>query len=103
MKEKRKNIKSNLKKSDRHVIQASEYDELPELTDDMFERAVYKVSGKEKPKPKSRATKQVVSLRLPKEVIDYFQSEGTNWQTKINHALKNWIKHHPHSHQKMLK
>jgi uncharacterized protein (DUF4415 family) len=98
MKEKQKNIKSDLKKSDRHTIQPKEYDELPELTDETLERAVYKTHGKEKPKPKRNTKKCVISLRLPKEVIDYFQSEGTNWQTKINHVLKNWIKHHPHSH-----
>lgn len=97
MKEKKKNIKSDLKKSDHHTIQSKEYDELPELTDAMFERATYKVSGEKKPKPKSRITKCVISLRLPKEVVDYFQLEGTNWQAKINHVLKNWIKHHPHS------
>lgn len=105
MQKKQKNIKSNLKKSDRHVIQPEEYDELPELTDEMFERAVYKVGGIEKPRPTSKhhatrksPTKTIVSLPLPKEVIRYFKSEGTNWQIRISYALKDWIKHHPHSY-----
>ena len=53
MNAKSKGIKSNLKKIDRHIIQPKEYDELPELTDEMFERAVYKVAGIEKPSPSS--------------------------------------------------
>jgi len=47
MKAKSKNIKSDLKKVDAHTIQADEYEELPELTDEMFARAVYKVGGVE--------------------------------------------------------
>jgi hypothetical protein len=51
MNAKSKNIKSNLKKVDAHVIQPEEYDELPEVTDEMFKRAVYKVGGVKKPAP----------------------------------------------------
>src|SRR6266496_656609 len=35
---KKRVLGSDLKKVDRHVIQPHEYDEVPELTDDMFER-----------------------------------------------------------------
>ncbi|HEX4044422.1 MAG TPA: hypothetical protein VHZ76_01985 [Gammaproteobacteria bacterium] len=45
MNAKRKNIKSDLKKIDAHSVKSDEYDELPELTDEMFDRAVYKVGG----------------------------------------------------------
>jgi len=102
MSAKSKNIKSNLKKVDTHSVKSNEYDELPELTDDMFDRAVYKVNGVEKPAPKRRGpqktpTKVAIYLRLPPEVVEYFKSEGTGWQTKIGYALKDWIKKHPHS------
>jgi dsDNA-specific endonuclease/ATPase MutS2 len=40
-----KNIKSDLKKVDAHSVKKAEYDELPELTDEMIDRAVYKVDG----------------------------------------------------------
>ena len=49
MRVKSKNIKSNLKKVDSHSITPQEYDELPELTDDMFDRAAYKIDGVKKP------------------------------------------------------
>ncbi len=97
-----KSIKSDLKKIDSHEIKPSEYEELPELTDEMFDKAVYKVAGIKKPVPKRRGpqkapTKIALQLRLPPEVVDYFKAEGPGWQTKISIALKDWIKHHPHS------
>lgn len=102
MNAKLKSIKSNLKKIDSHKIKKEEYDELPELTDEMFDRAVYKVGGITKPSPRRRGaqkapTKVVLNLRLPQEVVDYFKDEGRGWQTRIGIVLKAWIKSHPHS------
>jgi uncharacterized protein (DUF4415 family) len=101
MSAKRKSIKSNLKKVDKHSIKTKEYDDLPELTDEFFERAVYKVGGVEKPAPRRRGaqkspTKVAVNLRLPRMVVEYFKEEGAGWQAKIGEALKEWMKTHPH-------
>ena len=98
---KRKNIKSNLKKVDAHEIHSDEYEELPELTDEMFERATYKVAGIEQPAPRRRgpqkATKKIaISLRLPPDVIEYFKSKGTGWQLKMGSVLQNWMKSQAH-------
>lgn len=103
MRAKLKNIKSNLKKIDAYRIKKNEYDELPELTDKMFSQAVYKVGGVTKTAPRRRGaqrspTKVALSLRLPREVIDYFKSEGIGWQTRMGNALLKWIKSHPHQH-----
>ena len=102
MNAKSKDIKSNLTKIDSHSIEQSEYDDLPELTDEMFAQAVYKVGGIEKPAPRRRGsqklpTKVALNLRLPQEVVDYFKLEGRGWQTKIGVVLEAWIKSHPHS------
>jgi len=43
---KKRVLGSDLKKVDRHVIQPHEYDEIPELTDDFFERADHYRGGK---------------------------------------------------------
>lgn len=101
MNAKLKGTKSNWKKVDAYVITQEEYDELPELTDEMFNRAVYKVNGVEKTPPRRRGpqkapTKIALNLRLPGEVVNYFKAEGPGWQTKIGNALKDWIKQHPH-------
>lgn len=81
MSAKSKGIKSNLKKVDTHSIKKTEYDELPELTDEMFNQAVYKVGGIKKPAPRRRGaqktpTKVALNIRLPQEVIDYFKFGG---------------------------
>jgi len=104
MSAKSKNINSNLKKIDTHHVKKEEYDDLPELTDEMMNRAVYKVSGVEKPAPKRRGkqkalTKIPLQIRLPPEVVDYFKAEGVGWQSRIGEVLKKWIKAHPHSHK----
>ncbi len=88
-----KSIKSDLKKNDAHEIQLNEYEKLPELTDAMFERAIYKVAGVEKPAPQRRGSQKspkkiAISLRLPPDVVEYFKSEGAGWQSKISSVLQ---------------
>lgn len=104
MNAKSKNIKSNLKKVDSHRIKKKEYDDLPELTDEMMNRATYKVSGIEKRSPKRRGKQKLpikipLQIRLPPEVVSYFKAEGAGWQSRIGEVLKKWIKTHPHSHK----
>jgi uncharacterized protein (DUF4415 family) len=94
-----KNIKSNLKENDAHLIAPEEYEELPEITDEMFSQAVYKVNGIEKVAPRRRGrqkmpTKIALNLRLPLEVVDYFKRKGPGWQTTIGNVLKDWVKSH---------
>jgi uncharacterized protein (DUF4415 family) len=101
MNAKSKNIKSNLKKVDKHSIRKNEYEELPELTDEMLGRAVYKVGGVTKPAPKRRGAQKkpikiALHLRLPRDVVTYFKQEGPGWQTRIGLVLQDWMKLHPH-------
>jgi len=39
---------SDLKRVDAHVVQPDEYDELPELTEEMFPRVIFKKAGRPK-------------------------------------------------------
>ena len=45
MKENKKNLGSDLAKVDAHVVQPEEYEELPEWTDEMFDRAAVYIRG----------------------------------------------------------
>ena len=54
---------SDLKRVDAHLIKPEEYDELPEMTDEMFSLTGFKKAGR----PKSINPKQMISLRLPPE------------------------------------
>jgi uncharacterized protein (DUF4415 family) len=38
--------------------------------------------------PQKAATKQLVSLRLDRDVIEHFKAQGPRWQTRINAALR---------------
>ena len=43
-------------------------------------------------RPKAEATKERVTIRLSPEVTAYFRATGKGWQTRMDGALKEWIK-----------
>jgi len=62
----------------------------PELDDAWFKEADAFVGAKlvRRGRPKSDNPKQPVSLRLDREVIDWFKRGGEGWQTRINEELR---------------
>ena len=52
---------------------------MPEAAKDMFRRA----RG-----PQKAPTKQLVSLRLDRDVIEHFRASGDGWQSRMNAALR---------------
>lgn len=75
---------SDLKRVDAHVIGPEEYEDLPELTEEMFARAVFKKAGR----PPSTNPRQAISLRLPPEVIAKWRATGPGWQTRMAERLE---------------
>ena len=77
-------------------------DDLPEWTDDQFDRAEFRIGDKlirpangtltkaGRP-PVGAASKQQVTLRLDPDVIDAFRSGGPGWQSRINAALRSAV------------
>lgn len=73
-------------------------DDLPEWTDDQFDRARFAVGGKVVRKavgtltrpgrPVSANPKKQVTLRLDPEVIEKFRATGKGWQSRINAELR---------------
>jgi uncharacterized protein (DUF4415 family) len=45
-------------------------------------------------RPLGSGTKTQVTLRLDVEVLEKFKASGDGWQTRINDALKSWIRSH---------
>ncbi len=43
-------------------------------------------------RPKAESTKVPISIRLSPEVLDFFKTDGPGWQTRIDAALRDWIK-----------
>ena len=39
-------------------------------------------------RPPSPSPKQLVSLRLDREIVTYFKIDGPGWQTRINEVLR---------------
>ena len=79
----RRTLGSNLALVDAHVVKSSEYKELPELTDEMLARAVINKGGR----PRSPSPRQLISLRLPTEVVARWRATGPGWQTRMAERL----------------
>ena len=78
-----RNLKSDLARVDAHRIQAREYEELPELDDDMLARAVVNRGGR----PVSPNPRKLISLRLPADVLERWKATGPGWQTRMAERL----------------
>ena len=75
--------KMKLEKVAAHVIQPDEYDELPELTDDMVARGTVNKGGR----PRAENPRKLISIRLPEEVILKWRATGPGWQTRMAEKL----------------
>jgi uncharacterized protein (DUF4415 family) len=76
-------LKSDLKRVDAHKTKASEYQELPQLTDAMLERGTVKRAGR----PVSTNPRRQVTIRLPESVIAAWKATGPGWQTRMAELL----------------
>ncbi|MDB5826009.1 MAG: hypothetical protein JWQ73_229 [Variovorax sp.] len=85
-----RNLGSDLAKVDAHQTGASEYDELPELTDGMLARATVNRGGR----PRSASSKVLLSVRYSREVVDFFRATGEGWQSRMDGALKEYVAQH---------
>ena len=78
-----RSLGSDLTRVAMHVIQPEEYDELPELTDDMLARGKVNKGGR----PRSENPRKLISLRLPEDVINRWRATGPGWQTRMAEKL----------------
>lgn len=94
MTERKRDTATDLDKLDVHVITPEEYEDIPELTDEWFERADLYHGGKliRRGRPPSQTRKEAVSIRLSPDVLGHFRAAGAGWQTRIDEALRDWIK-----------
>lgn len=85
-----RSLGSDLAKVDAHKLQASEYEDLPVLTDDMLTRATVNRGGR----PRSASSKVLLSVRYSREVVDFFRATGEGWQSRMDGALKEYVAQH---------
>ena len=81
----RRSLSSDLRRVDAHVIQRHEYEELPELTEEMLARGKVNKGGR----PRSANPRKLISIRLPENVIQRWRATGPGWQTRMaDHLTK---------------
>lgn len=76
--------KSDLARVDAHAVQPSEYEELPELNDEMLSRGKLMKAGR----PISINPRQLVSIRLPADVLARWKASGRGWQTRMARVIE---------------
>ena len=94
-------IHTDLAKLDAHEVRSEEYEDIPELTDAFFENAEIAIGdtvirpARRTGRPKSKAARKLVSLRLDPDVIERFRASGPGWQSRINAALRQYLDKSP--------
>ncbi len=79
----RHSLKSDMARVDAHTLQQEEYEDLPELTEEMLARAKVNKGGR----PLSTNPRKLISLRLPADVIERWKATGAGWQTRMAERL----------------
>jgi len=46
-------------------------------------------------RPRKANPKVFTAIRLDADIVEAFKATGSGWQTRINDALKTWLKEHP--------
>jgi uncharacterized protein (DUF4415 family) len=82
-------------------------DEAPELTDEFFAKGVWRIGDrvvtreeasiedkKHRGRPAASANKVSTTIRFDADVLAAFKAKGDGWQTRMNDALRDWLKSH---------
>ena len=63
-----------------------------EVLPELFKPRVAAEMLKPRGRPKAGATKTHINIRLDAEIVNAFKATGRGWQTRINRALREWLK-----------
>lgn len=66
-----------------------------EVLPQIFGEAAAKEMLKPRGRPRVAFPKERINIRLSHEVIAHFKAAGEGWQTRIDHALRQFIAEHP--------
>ena len=64
-----------------------------EVLPEIFSKTVADVMLK-RGRPRKEVTKAPVNIRLSPDVVEAFRATGRGWQTRVDEALKDWLKSH---------
>lgn len=66
-------------------------DALPEL---VGEAAAKDMLAPKRGRPALGQTKEHVNIRLDADIVQSFRDTGAGWQTRLNNALRDWLRSH---------
>ncbi len=71
-------------------------DDAPELTEEFFEQADEYVGDQlvRRGRQPAERPKQALTVRYDADVVEAFKATGKGWQTRMNNALRDWLKTH---------
>lgn len=75
-----------------YVWDGVDEDDRPATEEEM--RAGIEAYRKNRGRPAGSGVKEQVAIRLDRAVLDAFRATGKGWQTRMNEALKEWLKEH---------
>ena len=64
------------------------FSDIPKIDSTLFKKMVIRM-----PKPK-----ELVSIRIDNDVLEWFRHQGRKYQTRINAVLRSYVEAHSHSH-----
>jgi uncharacterized protein (DUF4415 family) len=72
-------------------------DDAPELGDDFFEHADLYEGTKliRRGRPRGSGRKIAATVRYDQDILDAFRATGKGWQTRMNDALREYVRTHP--------
>lgn len=56
-----------------------------------------KLAERRQRRPQKAPLKEQVAIRFSPDVLAYFRATGKGWQTRMDAALREWIRDHPHT------
>ena len=66
-----------------------------DIAEAAFKKATVKPAELPPERPNIPGAKEMVSLRIDRDVLDHFQKDGPGWQDRINDALRTLVKKGP--------
>lgn len=63
---------------------------LPELFGNQAAQTMHKPRGR----PRAEVVKERITIRFDADVLDAFRSTGKGWQTRMNDAMRDWVRAH---------
>ena len=77
------------------IWDGSDADDRPATEEEL--RAGVEALSRKRGRPAGSGNKEQVAIRIDRDVLAAFRASGPGWQTRMNNALREWLKTHPNT------